>query len=139
VTGVQTCALPIYTFLTEFYIETPDMPTFPHAGMLPANTNYGNCSECFQASLGCDDNLENCAGDYLATSGSYSFTAATRKTDAGVFIGEGTNLTFRKWNFTSDRPDGTACFTVPKLVFKATWTGPVDAGMSADAGSRDGG
>lgn len=145
------------TFLTEFYFETVDgPPMLPYAGMLATNTNYVNCTACFQASLGCDDNLENCAGEYLATSGGYNFTAATRNVDAGVFIGEGTNLVFRKWNFTSDRPDGTACFTVGSFKFRAVWPDPpaptdagatdggaTDAGLRdagvTDAGSRDGG
>lgn len=122
-------------FLSELWFETADgPPTFPHAGNLAANTTFRNCLECFQAYLGCDENGENCAGEYLATSGSYSFTAGTRREDAGVFIGGGTNLVYRKWNFDTDRPDGTACFTVGNLKFRTVWPdAPVDAGV------RDGG
>lgn len=61
-------------FDTELYFETADgPPTFPYAGNIPANTNYTRCTECFVAYLGCDDNGENCDGEYLATAGSYSF------------------------------------------------------------------
>ncbi|MDP1923105.1 MAG: hypothetical protein Q8L14_43075 [Myxococcales bacterium] len=132
-------------FDTELYFETVDgPPTFPYAGNLPANTNYTRCIECFVAYLGCDDNGENCDGEYLATAGSYSFTAGTRREDAGVFIGGGTNLVFRKWNLETDRPNGSACFTVGDLKFRGVWPdAPVDAGVvdagARDAGTRDGG
>lgn len=128
-------------FDTELYFETVDgPPTFPYAGNIPANTNYTRCTECFVAYLGCDDTGANCEGEYLATAGSYSFTAGTRKEDAGVFIGGGTNLVFRKWNLETDRPNGSACFTVGDLKFRAVWPdAPVDAGVVVDAGVRDAG
>lgn len=132
-------------FDTELYFETADgPPTFPYAGNLPANTNYTRCLECFVAYLGCDDEGANCAGEYLATAGSYSFTAGTPREDAGVFIGGGTNLVFRKWDLEADRPNGSACFTVGELKFRGVWPdAPVDAGAvdagARDAGTRDGG
>ncbi|MBL8936550.1 MAG: hypothetical protein JNM69_18475 [Archangium sp.] len=143
--ALEAPANRVDTFTAELYFETANgPPTFPYAGNLPLDTDFGSCDSCFSASLGCDDNLDNCEGDYLATSGSYNFTAGTRRTDAGVFVGEGRNLIFRRWNFASDRPSGTACFTVSKLTFRGVWPdAPVDAGLVdagvVDAGSRDGG
>jgi len=127
-------------FDTELYFEAVNgPPTFPHAGNFPANINYTRCTECFVAYLGCDDTGANCAGEYLATAGSYAFTSGTRKADAGVFLGGGTNLVFRKWNLETDRPNGTTCFTVGDLKFRGVWPdAPVDAGL-ADAGRVDGG
>lgn len=148
--ALEAPANRVDTFTAELYFETANgPPTFPYAGNLPLDTDFGSCDSCFSASLGCDDNLDNCAGDYLATSGTYNFTAGTRRTDAGVFIGEGRNLVFRKWNFAADKANGTACFTVSKLTFRGVWPGaPIDAGVvdagsvdagRVDAGSRDGG
>lgn len=148
--ALEAPMMRVDTFTSELYFETANgPPTFPYAGNLPVDTDFGSCDACFSASLGCDDNLDNCAGDYLATSGTYNFTSGTRRVDAGVFIGEGRNLIFRKWNFASDRPNGSACFTVSKLTFRGVWSdAPVDAGVvdagavdagRVDAGSRDGG
>jgi hypothetical protein len=123
-------------FSAELYFETDTgPPALPHAGNLPVNTTNATCNECFYAYLGCDDQGENCTGEYLATSGRYEFTTATRNEAAGQFIGTGTNLTFRKWNFTSDRPSGAECLTVSRFHFRGVWPEPVpDGGMSADAG-----
>jgi hypothetical protein len=127
-------------FESELYFETADgPPAFPYAGNIPANTNYTRCTECFVAYLGCDDNGENCAGEYLATAGSYAFSSATRKEDAGVFIGSATNLVFRKWNLEADRPNGSTCFTVGDLKFRAVWPDPPADGGVVDAGSIDAG
>lgn len=146
--ALEAPANRVDSFTSELYFQTSDgPPTFPYAGMLAANTKFATCDACFSASLGCDDMLENCEGDYLATSGNYNFTAGTRRVDAGVFVGEGTNLVFKRWNFEFDRPEGTGCFTVSKLKFRGVWpdppepdagTGTPDAGQ-VDAGSRDGG
>lgn len=136
-------------FLTaELYFETADgPPALPYSGDLPANTSFGSCYECFWGSLGCDDQGENCTGDYLATAGHFEFTTATRDVNVGEFVGTATNLTFRKWNFTSDRPNGTECFTVSKFHFRGVWPErlpdgglpPTDAGAAMDAGSTDAG
>lgn len=128
------------TFVAELYFETADgPPMFPYAGALATNTNFSNCTACFTASIGCDDMGENCDGEYLATSGNYNMTAGTRRLDAGVFNGEGTNLTFRKWNFTSDRPSGSECFTVGTFRFRGVWPDPPEDGGTRDGGTRDGG
>lgn len=153
--GLEAPMNRVDLFTTELYFKTADgPPTFPYAGNLPANTNYTRCRECFVAYLGCDDEGANCADEYLATAGSYSFTAGTRREDAGVFVGSGTNLVFRKWDFEADRANGAACFTVGELKFRGVWPdAPVDAGVvdsgvvdagrvdagARDAGTRDGG
>lgn len=149
------------SFVGELYFETADgPPMLPHTGDLPANTTFSSCYECFWASLGCDDQGDNCSGDYLATSGHFEYTKADRNVAIGEFVGTGTNLTFRKWNLDSDRPNGTECFTVSKFHFRGLWperlpdgglppvmdagpgdagTGTRDGGTSSDAGSSDAG
>jgi hypothetical protein len=144
---------PSYDFFTaELYFEKAEgPPMFPYAGTLPAMVTNSNCTECFYASLGCDDEGDNCTrGSYLARAGSYAFARGTRNVDAGVFQAAGTNLVFEEWNFGADRAvQGGRCFTVPRLSFGGSWPddaadgGPLDGGRSdagtmADAGA-DGG
>lgn len=128
-------------FTAELYFETDTgPPALPHTGDLPANTTNSTCNECFYASVDCDDVGENCSGDYLATAGHFEFTTATRNVAAGAFVGTATNLTFRKWNFTSDRPAGPECFTLSRYHFRAVWPESVpDAGAPTDAGRPDAG
>ncbi|MBL8917353.1 MAG: hypothetical protein JNJ54_00710 [Myxococcaceae bacterium] len=115
-------------FISELYQQPPMLVTFPFTGAMPANTNYQNCQVCLQAALGCDRMGNNCQGEFLATSGNFSFTEGTMSPDAGRFVGAVTNVTYRQWNFMADMPaaNGT-CFTVPSISFTGVW--PFDGGM----------
>jgi hypothetical protein len=140
-------------FIAELYFEKAEAPpAFPYAGTLPAMVTNSNCTECFYASLGCDDEGGNCqGGSYLARSGSYAFAQGTPDVDAGTFQAAGTNLVFEEWNFGADRAvQGGRCFTVPRLSFGGSWpeaapdagppdAGPADGGASVDGGRGDGG
>ncbi len=135
-------------FTAELYFETADgPPTFPYAGTLASDVTNRNCTECFYASLDCDDQGDDCrGGSYLARAGAYDFARGTRNVDAGTFQAGGTNLVFEEWNFGADRAvQGGRCFTVRRLSIGGTWpeapadAGPTDGGRT-DAGVRgDGG
>jgi hypothetical protein len=135
-------------FTAELYFETADgPPAFPYAGTLASGVTNGNCTECFYASLDCDDQGDDCrGGNYLARAGAYDFARGTRNVDAGTFQAGGTNLVFEEWNFGADRAvQGGRCFTVRRLSIGGTWpearadAGPTDGGRT-DAGVRgDGG
>ncbi|MDX2010923.1 MAG: hypothetical protein SFW67_12060 [Myxococcaceae bacterium] len=137
---------PTYDFFTaELYFAKVDgPPMFPYAGTLPAMVTNGNCTECFYAALGCNEDGENCTrGSYLARAGAYDFARGTRNEAAGSFQAAGTNLVFEEWNFGADRAvQGGRCFTVPRLSFGGTWPdapadgGAGDAGLVGDGGLR---
>jgi hypothetical protein len=64
----------------------------------------------------------NCAGDYVARAGQYTFQSGTTNQSAGTFSGEATNLRFLAWNLTTDQPvSGQPCLDVSRLTWRATW------------------
>lgn len=127
-------------FTAELYFEKRrGPPRLPWAGSLPANLNFENCLECFSASLGCDEDGNDCqGGDFFATAGSYNFTSAVRSLDAGTFAGQHTRLTFRRWDYENDVAIGTECFTAD-WTYRAVWPEPVIDGGQTDGGTVDAG
>lgn len=128
-------------FQSELYQQDGAPVVFPfEVPSLRPDLNFQNCQVCFQAALGCDMNGNNCSGLYLATSGAFSFDAGVANPDAGTFVAVGTNVTYREWDFSADRPASATCFVVPTISFTATWSFPgpsTDGGATTDAGAID--
>lgn len=127
-------------FNSELYQVAQQRVTFPLTYVLQPGLNYDNCEVCFQASLSCDDMGRNCQAEFLATSGSFEFSEGTLSVDAGRFSGRGTNVLYRAWDYTNDRPASDTCFVVPSISFNSYWPYALpDAGVMTDGGQLDGG
>ncbi|MCA2977478.1 MAG: hypothetical protein INH37_04275 [Myxococcaceae bacterium] len=102
------------------------------AGALPlpfsgqfTGANYGDCQACLRFGEQCTfsgSTATGCAREFLAQSGSVTFTAATESASSGQFSGSVSNVVVRQWNFGSDTPVANgACYTIPAASFSASW------------------
>lgn len=112
----------IFTLLEVQLYHTPGQPpSFPLSGQITPGP-FKTCDQCFRISIACDSMGLNCAGDYIARSGQYTFQSGTTNQSAGTFTGEATNLRFLAWNLVTDQPvSGQPCLDVSRLTWRAAW------------------
>jgi hypothetical protein len=147
--GMPSATMGKFDFLrVEFwYFGSMMNPTVPFTVNLADTTGYNACFGCTLIQQACDNMGGNCAKLFFATSGSMTFTAATKVASAGRFEGSATNLHFAEWRYGMgvDMPVANgSCIEIPNLTWAGSWPlvapgdGGTDAGMNTDAGTDAG-
>lgn len=99
-----------------------NVPTIPLSGTIPANVRNSTCVGCINFSVGCSSPGGPCLGKYLAISGNYTVTSATANFDAGVFVGQATDVLLQGWDFQADMPiSSQPCIHIDTIRWNSLW------------------
>ncbi len=96
------------------FAPTPVVRTFT------PSVKLADCDVCLYYYEGCDD--EGCAGEYVATGGTFTVSEYTQDTNAGRVQAAGSTLQFSEWDYDADAPlAGGRCINLTALAIDESW------------------
>lgn len=115
--GVQFASIRI-----DLYHALNMVPTFPLTRMIRPGGWLQSDEPIFFKAGDCDMMGDGCRLDFLAQSGSVTYSTGVANMASGTFAGEARNLVFQNWNLTTDTPvPNGPCVTINRVSWNATW------------------